>query len=106
MVGDGAHGIVGDAGGVGAADPGGVGEEGVEAAVAALGIHVSLKFRGLTLEEREWGMGNETYIVEVYVYTTKVVENEVSDCVCALDGLRVVVEGGEEPGIFGCYELA
>ena len=51
-------------------------------------------------------MGNETYIVEVYIYTTKVVENEVSDCICALDWLRVVVEGGEEPGIFGCYELA
>lgn len=77
---DGAHGVVGDAGWVGAAYPGGVGEERVEAAVAA--------------------------IVEVYVYTTKVVENEVSNCVCALDGLRVVVEGGEEPWIFGCYELA
>lgn len=34
---DGAHGVVGYAGGVGAADPGGVGEEGVEAPVAALG---------------------------------------------------------------------
>ena len=41
MVGNGAHGVVGDAGGVGAADPGGVGEEGIEAAVAALGIRVS-----------------------------------------------------------------
>lgn len=50
--------------------------------------------------------GNETYIVEVYVYTTKVVENEVSDCVCALDGLRVVVESSQEPRIFGCYKLA
>ena len=106
MVGDGAHGIVGYTGGVGAADPGGIGEEGVESAVAALEIHVSLKFRGVTLERREWGMGNETHIVEVYVYTTKVAENEVSDCVCALDGLRIVVKGGEEPGIFGCYELA
>ena len=36
MVGDGAHGIVGDAGGVGAADPGWVGEKGVEAAVTTL----------------------------------------------------------------------
>ena len=41
---DGAHGVVGDAGGVGAADPGGVGEEGVEAPVAALDIHVSMRF--------------------------------------------------------------
>ena len=105
-MGDGAHSVVGDAGGVGAADPGMVGEERVEASVAALGICVNLKFRGVTLERREWGTGNENYIVEVYVDTTKVVENEVSDCVCALDWLRVVVKGGEEPGIFGCYELA
>ena len=55
------------------------------------------------LGRREWG---ENYIVEVYVDTTKVVENEVSVCICALDGLRVVVKGGEEPGVFGCYELA
>ena len=52
-MGDGAHGVVGDASGVGAADPGGVGEEGVEAAVAALEIHVSLKFQGITLERSE-----------------------------------------------------
>ena len=36
MVGDGAHGIVGDAGGIGAADPGRVGEKRVEATVTAL----------------------------------------------------------------------
>lgn len=36
MVWDGAHYVVGDAGGEGAADPGAVGEEGVEAALAAL----------------------------------------------------------------------
>lgn len=35
-MGDGAHGIVGDAGGVGTTDPGWVGEKRVEAAVAAL----------------------------------------------------------------------
>ena len=58
------------------------------------------------MERRWWGTGNENYIVEVYIDTTKVVENEVSDCVRALDGLRVVVKGDEEPGIFGCYELA
>ena len=34
----GAHGVVGDSGGVGAVQPAGVGEEGVEAAVAALGV--------------------------------------------------------------------
>ena len=106
MVGDGAHGVVGDAGRVGAANPGGIGEKRVEAAVATLEINVSLEFRGVTLERRKWGMRHETYIVEVYVYTTKVVENEVPDCICALDGLRVVVEGGKEPGIFSCYELA
>ena len=36
MVGNGAHGVVGDAGWVGAAYPGRIGEEGVESAVAAL----------------------------------------------------------------------
>ena len=36
VVGDGAHGIVGDTGGIGAANPGWVGEERVEAAVATL----------------------------------------------------------------------
>ena len=36
VVGDAAHGVVGDAGGDGAAGPGRVGEEGVEAALAAL----------------------------------------------------------------------
>ena len=57
-MGDGAHGVVGDAGRVRAADPGGVGEEGVEPAVAALEIRVSLTFRGTMLERREgaWEM--------------------------------------------------
>ena len=36
MMGDRAHGVVGDAGGIGAADPGWIGEERIEAAVAAL----------------------------------------------------------------------
>ena len=36
MLGRGAHGVVGDTGGGGFAHPGGVGEEGVESAVAAL----------------------------------------------------------------------
>ena len=55
MVGDGTHGVVGDAGGVRAADPGGVGEEGVEAAVAALDIHVNLKVRGVDIGEKGLG---------------------------------------------------
>ena len=105
-MGNGAHGVVGDAGGVGAADPGGVREEGIEAAVAALGIRVSLRFQGIEVGKERARQAGGTYIVEVYVYTTKVVENEVSDCVCALDRLRVVVESSQEPGIFGGYELA
>lgn len=36
MVGNGAHGVVGDTSGVGTADPGWVGEKRVKAAVAAL----------------------------------------------------------------------
>ncbi len=58
MVGNGAHGVVGDTGRVGAADPGGVGEERIEAAVAALEIRVSLDFRGVDVGEMgvgQWG---------------------------------------------------
>lgn len=66
-MGDGAHGIVGDAGGVGAADPGWVGEKGVEAAV--------------------------TTIVEVNVYAAVMREYKVSDSVCPLYRLGVIVEG-------------
>ena len=58
------------------------------------------------MENGEISHGIGTHIVEVYVYTAEVVENEVSDRVCALDGLRVVVESSEEPGIFRRYELA
>lgn len=44
---DGAHCVVGDAGGGGTAHPGGVGEEGVEAPVASLGEKgVSMGFEG------------------------------------------------------------
>ena len=46
-----------------------------------------------------------TYSVEVNVYTAKVVKNKVPNCVCALYGLRVVVESSEKPGVFSCYEL-
>lgn len=66
-MGDGAHGIVGDAGGVGTTDPGWVGEKRVEAAVAA--------------------------IVEVDVNTAIMREYKVTDSVCSLDRLGVIVEG-------------
>lgn len=44
-----------------------------------------------------------TYIVEVDVDTAVVGENEVADGVCALDGLGVVVECVQKPGVFGGY---
>ena len=46
------------------------------------------------------------YIIEVDVYTAKVGENEIPNCICALYGLRIVVKSSEEPGVFGSYELA
>lgn len=53
MIGDRAHGIVGDARGEGAAYPGGVGEKGVETAIAA--------------------------VVEVDIYSSIVSEHEIAD---------------------------
>lgn len=80
MLGDGAHGVVGDAGGDRAADPGRVGEEGREGALAA--------------------------VVEVDVDAAVVGEDEVADGVGALDGVGVAVEGFEEPGVFFLYEFS
>lgn len=77
---DRAHGVVGNARRFGAAHPGWVGEEGVEAAVAA--------------------------VVEVDVGAAVVGEDEVADRVGALDRVLVGFEGGEEPGVFGGYQSA
>ena len=52
------------------------------------------------------GEGGDTHIVEINVYATKMCENKVANGVGALNGLRVVVKGGEEPGILGCNQLA
>lgn len=96
MAGNGAHDIVGDTGGDGAADPGGVGEERVETAVASLEsvscAHV-------------WFAGS-THIVQINVNTAEVVQHEVSDCVGALDRVRVAVEGLQEPRVLVGNELA
>lgn len=57
--------------------------------------------------DRTWAeLRSKTYIVEVDVDTTKVGQDEVSNGVCALDRLRVTVECGEKPRVFGSYELA
>ena len=76
----GAHGVVGDSRGVCAAEPAWVGEEGIEASVAA--------------------------VIEVDVDATVVGEDEVADCVGALDGLCVGVERGEKPRVLGCNQGA
>ena len=91
VVGDGAHGVVGDAGGIGAADPGWVGEERVQATVTPLeGERLSASANREFLGR---GRGNGTYIVEVDIYPTIVREDKVSNGVCSLYRLGVVVEG-------------
>jgi hypothetical protein len=45
--------------------------------------------------------GSCTYIVQVNVDSTKVVQNKVSDGISALDGVRVAVESLEEPWVSG-----
>jgi hypothetical protein len=45
-------------------------------------------------------------IVEIDIDPAVKDENEVSDCVGALNGERVTVKGGEEPGVFCSNEFA
>lgn len=75
-----AHGVVRYACWDGTTCPGGVGEKGVELAVAA--------------------------VVEVDVDPAVEGEDEIADGVGALDGVGVAVEGGEKPWVFGLYESA
>jgi hypothetical protein len=44
--------------------------------------------------------------IEVEIDATVVVENKVADGVCSLDGVRVVIEGVEEPRIVLGNEVA
>lgn len=53
VVRDGAHGVVGDASGVGATYPGGVGKEGIETSVAALGNKLMINKNSLPFGN--WG---------------------------------------------------
>ena len=80
MLGHGAHRVVADACRYGATHPGWVGEKRVQTPVAA--------------------------VVEVDVDSAVEGEHEVPDCVGALDGVAVAVEGGEEPGVFCADEFA
>ena len=99
MVRDATHGVVGDTGWFGAANPGWIREKRVETAVAALEDYVS--GGGRSKKEKRGA-----YIVEIDVDTTIVGEDEVANCVCALDGLRIIVECAQEPRIFGSNELS
>ena len=47
-----------------------------------------------------------TYIIEVDVYTAIMSEYKVADSVSSLYRLGVIVEGVQEPRVFGCDELA
>ena len=49
---------------------------------------------------------DRTYIVKIDIYPAIVREYKVSNGVCPLDGLGVIVEGAQEPRIFGSNELA
>ena len=60
----------------------------------------------INVSSSHWSRTNRTYIVEVNVYSTIVGEHEVSDGICPLYRLRVVVEGVQEPGVFSSDELA
>jgi hypothetical protein len=84
----GAHGVVGDACRGRLANPRGVGEERVEAAVAPLDAVSGVLWR-------EEG----THVVQVDVDASKMVQHEVAYGVGALDGVRVAVEGLEEPRV-------
>ena len=132
VVWDRAHCIVGDACGLGSTDPGRVREKRVEAAVASLqsretnasakDCYCSLVADakgsrggcGLTGGSPQWLLVGKakfvrcrmTYIIQVDVDTTVVGEDKVSNCICALDGVGVVVKGGEEPRVFGCYQFS
>ena len=47
-----------------------------------------------------------TYIVKIDIYPAIVREYKISNGVCPLYGLGVIVEGAQEPRIFGSNELA
>ena len=47
-----------------------------------------------------------TYVVEINVYPAIMGEDKVSDGVCPLYGLGVVVKGIQKPRVFGGDELA
>lgn len=89
MARNGAHSVVRNAGRGSLADPGGVGEERVEAAVAPLDAvsKICEKYNVCT------------YVVQVDVDASKVVQHEVSYRIGALDRVRVAVKCFEEPRI-------
>ena len=48
----------------------------------------------------------ETYVVEIDVDAPIVGEYKITDSVCPLDGLGIVVKSVEKPGILGFYEFS
>lgn len=47
-----------------------------------------------------------THVVQVNVDTPIVCEDEVANCVCALDRMRVIIESFQEPRILRSYEFS
>ena len=48
----------------------------------------------------------DAYIVEIDVDSAVVSEDKVSDSVCALDRLRIIVKSVEEPWVLCSYKLS
>ena len=74
MLWHGAHRIIAYTGRYGSPKPRWVAEKGIEAAIAA--------------------------VIEIKIYTSVMIENEISDGISTLDRIRIRVEGIEEPFVF------
>jgi hypothetical protein len=51
-------------------------------------------------------MEGNAHIVQIDIDAAKMGQHKIADGVGPLNGLRIVVEGVEEPGVFGCDQLA
>ena len=102
MLRDGAHRVVGDARWLGATDPGGIGEEGIEAAVAALQLRSVTVLRDtICALSAPW----RSYIIEVNVRPSIVSQHKVSDGVSTLDRLRIRGKRFEKPRVLRLDEV-
>ena len=52
------------------------------------------------------GAQSITHVVKIDIDASVVCKDKVSNRVCPLDGMRVIVKGAQKPWILGSYELA